>query len=234
MDQPIKVRKLPVEVEAIQIRSDNGPAIEKWLNFPGQEKKCTVFYGEHDSEKPIDMPFSVDYVIISTLEGEMSGSPSDWIIRGVNGEFYPCKDDIFSKTYQAIPYDYSGDIEKRNVLLEPFNTADRHVVKAWKMMRDLRPEATMFISIENAEDIKGVAPIVSFRVQSDPIGEVGVNGVQAEDMLFFVNMLFQSLDMAFPCNENKQTILKITEALEWQLQRTANRVDRGVEGSNQA
>jgi hypothetical protein len=38
---------------------------------------------------------------IKTLEGEMTASLGDWIIKGVNGEFYPCKPDIFEKTYEA-------------------------------------------------------------------------------------------------------------------------------------
>lgn len=38
---------------------------------------------------------------IPTLEGTMTANPGDWIIEGVNGEFYPCKADIFEKTYEA-------------------------------------------------------------------------------------------------------------------------------------
>lgn len=41
-------------------------------------------------------------VIISTLEGEMKASPGDWIITGINGEKYPCKPDIFEKTYEPV------------------------------------------------------------------------------------------------------------------------------------
>ena len=41
-------------------------------------------------------------IIIDTLEGEMTASPGDWTITGVNGEQYPCKPDIFEKTYQRI------------------------------------------------------------------------------------------------------------------------------------
>lgn len=38
---------------------------------------------------------------IDTLEGQMSGVPGDWIIKGVKGEFYPCKPDIFDATYEV-------------------------------------------------------------------------------------------------------------------------------------
>lgn len=41
-----------------------------------------------------------DFIIIPTLEGDMRASVGDYIIRGVNGEFYPCKPDVFEKTYQ--------------------------------------------------------------------------------------------------------------------------------------
>lgn len=44
----------------------------------------------------------LDQVIIETLEGTMCGRPGDWLIKGVNGEFYPCKPDIFAKTYEPV------------------------------------------------------------------------------------------------------------------------------------
>ena len=42
-------------------------------------------------------------IAIRTLEGEMRAIPGDWIIRGVQGEFYPCKPDIFAATYEPVP-----------------------------------------------------------------------------------------------------------------------------------
>ncbi len=91
---------------------------------------------------------------------------------------------------------------------------------------------TTFIEVENLEDVKGVAPIVKFTIQSDPIGEVGVNGVQALDMLEYTKCLFQSLNEAFPCRENALTITKIEEAIHWQYARTKDRLSRKVEGQN--
>lgn len=41
-------------------------------------------------------------LIIKTLEGDMKASVGDWIITGVNGEQYPCKPDIFDKTYEPV------------------------------------------------------------------------------------------------------------------------------------
>ena len=41
-------------------------------------------------------------LVIHTLEGDMEASIGDYIIKGVNGEFYPCKPDIFAKTYEGV------------------------------------------------------------------------------------------------------------------------------------
>jgi hypothetical protein len=43
-----------------------------------------------------------DGITIKTLEGDMLARPSDWLIRGVTGEFYPCKPDIFAATYESV------------------------------------------------------------------------------------------------------------------------------------
>ena len=110
----------------------------------------------------------------------------------------------------------------------------RHVEKALlKFIDENDTVAEKFISIDNLEDVKGVAPVVKFAIQSDPISEVGVNGVQALDMLLYVKCLFQSLNDAFPCRENALTITKIEEAIHWQDARTKDRERRKVEGRNE-
>jgi hypothetical protein len=111
----------------------------------------------------------------------------------------------------------------------------RHVSKALQKFKENKVLGhDSFITILNEEDVKGVAPIVCFAIQSDPISEVGVNGVQASDMLEYVKCLFESLNEAFPCKENENTIGMIEEAIYWQEARTKNRVKRGVEGKNEA
>ncbi len=111
----------------------------------------------------------------------------------------------------------------------------RHVEYALNKFRENKfPDwETPFIELENTEDVKGVAPIVKFTIQSDPISEVGVNGCQALDMLEYTKYLFQSLNEAFPCRENALTITKIEEAIHWQEARTRDRQRRNVEGTNQ-
>lgn len=114
----------------------------------------------------------------------------------------------------------------------------RHVEKARNILEREMDSTSQemhlinFIQIENAEDVKGVAPVVKFTIQSDPISEVGVNGCQALDMLKYVKCLFQSLNEAFPCRENALSLTKIEEAIHWQDARTKDRQRRQVEGFN--
>ena len=107
----------------------------------------------------------------------------------------------------------------------------RHVELALNKMSEVTKP---FISIENVEDVQGVSPIVKFTIQSDPIGVVGINGVQAVDVLEYVKNLFTSLNDALPCRENSLTITKIEEAIHWQDARTKDRLKRQVEGQNKA
>lgn len=75
-------RKKPVEIEAIQLKKDN---LIEVRDFVGG---C--------------IGVSFTGVIIHTLEGDMKADIGDFIIKGVNGEFYPCKPDIFEKTYEEV------------------------------------------------------------------------------------------------------------------------------------
>ncbi|TCX53838.1 hypothetical protein [Dehalobacter sp. 14DCB1] len=78
----MKYRKKPVVIEAVQF--NNSADIHE-------------FCGEKVRE-----PIGVDYMEIETLEGIMRANNGDFIIKGINGEFYPCKPDIFEKTYEKV------------------------------------------------------------------------------------------------------------------------------------
>lgn len=80
----MKFRKKPVEIEAIRWMTDN---YEDIWNFVG--KSLSADANGRD-------------LTIATLEGSMKANPFDWIIKGVKGEFYPCKPDIFEATYEAV------------------------------------------------------------------------------------------------------------------------------------
>lgn len=93
-----KYRKKPVEVEAIQWTGDNTLQV---IRFMGQDVDFDR-YMERDKFSDY-----VDYarkegLKIHTLEGEMTASVGDYIIKGVQGEFYPCKPDIFEATYEKV------------------------------------------------------------------------------------------------------------------------------------
>ena len=90
----MKYRKKPVVIEAIQWTRENEVALSSWL-FK-EDYDCNVDYElDCSQEKTI-----ISKITINTLEGVMKVNLGDYIIKGVNGEFYPCKPDIFEKTYE--------------------------------------------------------------------------------------------------------------------------------------
>lgn len=96
MNQVKKFRKKPVVIEAIQFNNLNRDEIS---NFVGQELELKI---ESESAYIAGEGAPTSSLTIPTLEGDMKAMVGDWIIKGVNGEFYPCKPDIFQKTYEAV------------------------------------------------------------------------------------------------------------------------------------
>lgn len=83
----MKYRKKPVVIEAVQWSGNN---LNEILDF--MKDKQPNYY--EDDEKKL--------LTIQTLEGNMIASIGDYIIKGVQGEFYPCKPDIFEQTYEVV------------------------------------------------------------------------------------------------------------------------------------
>ena len=79
-----KYVKRPVVIEAVQWTGKN---ISEICKFTGMDVAHLLIGGE---------------LYIATLEGTMKANDGDYIIRGVNGEYYPCKPDIFEATYQRV------------------------------------------------------------------------------------------------------------------------------------
>ncbi|HAU84045.1 MAG TPA: hypothetical protein DCW90_00490 [Lachnospiraceae bacterium] len=84
----MKFRKKPVVIEAVQWTGENLADIEGFV----RDNLEAYFLDE--------LKYPILY--IKTLEGSMKASVGDYIIKGVNGEFYPCKPDIFEKTYEKV------------------------------------------------------------------------------------------------------------------------------------
>lgn len=105
--RPSRYKKKPVEIAAVQFTggAENATEIISWVDSGG---------GTASWSEPLDAwEFEVEdgtighgpieeRLRIETLEGTMHASVGDWIIEGVNCEFYPCKPDIFDKTYELV------------------------------------------------------------------------------------------------------------------------------------
>lgn len=89
-----KYRKRPVEVEAIQFDGWNWREVYQFIS-----NEPLMFTQDFRKE---------EYLFIDTLEGVMKASIGDYIIKGVHGEFYPCKPDIFHETYEDLNTSLDG------------------------------------------------------------------------------------------------------------------------------
>ena len=86
----MRYRKKPVEVEAIQLKANNAGEVLTFCNENGNIVASSEDCGA---------------ISIKTLEGTMLASIGDYVIKGVKGEFYPCKPDIFEATYDRVEED---------------------------------------------------------------------------------------------------------------------------------
>lgn len=92
MSEAKRFRKKPVEIEAMQFHDlDSYLKIVDWMKESGDTHALAD-----------EIRYTTPIMLIQTLEGTMAANPGDWIIRGVQGEFYPCKPDIFAATYEAV------------------------------------------------------------------------------------------------------------------------------------
>lgn len=80
----MKYRKKPVVIEAKQLTDESMWEIWRWIGWDAEE------WCWDPDEK---------YIMIKTLEGKHKAIPGDYVIKGIKGEFYPCKPDIFELTY---------------------------------------------------------------------------------------------------------------------------------------
>lgn len=86
----MKYRKKPVIIEAMQFTDEMKDRVYRWAS----SQQMNIHTDWDENHKPC--------LIIPTLEGEMRCSLGDYLIKGVKGEFYPCKADIFEMTYDKI------------------------------------------------------------------------------------------------------------------------------------
>lgn len=85
-NKPEKYRKKPVTIETIIYDGTNAIKIWDWADKPHH----------------VDGDYGKKYLLIDTLEGTMRAEKGDYIIKGVQGEVYPCKPGIFKQTYERV------------------------------------------------------------------------------------------------------------------------------------
>lgn len=93
----VNARKKPVVIQALRWTGENHREMYNFLGGKNDEyiqASGENFYIDHNKVK--------GGLVIKTLEGEHLASVGDWIIKGVKGEFYPCKPDVFEATYEVI------------------------------------------------------------------------------------------------------------------------------------
>lgn len=97
----MKYRKKPVEIEAFRLGYEYFP---EWFVNAYNDGYITMF---HNGDRFIKAQ-------IDTLEGEMTARSGDYIIRGVQGELYPCKADIFEQTYESVESESGNGTSESN------------------------------------------------------------------------------------------------------------------------
>ena len=93
-----KYVKKPIEVESIQLTKENIIEVFDFLDGANYKETKSVEELEDFSQRMLKQ----GYIEIETLEGYMKASFGDYIIKGIKGEFYPCKPDIFQATYEEV------------------------------------------------------------------------------------------------------------------------------------
>jgi hypothetical protein len=93
-----RFRKRPVEIEAFQLLI--GAPMPEWFTAALEAKTVEPL----PPAQLGDLNWGSDGLVVHTLEGQMSADIGDWIIKGVEGELYPCKDSIFRVSYEAVEH----------------------------------------------------------------------------------------------------------------------------------
>ncbi len=130
---PKRFIKRPATIEAMQLTDDpvEWNAVYKWIedNTLGSFEPLPVIQGlKPYPESGVSIDPLNGRLIISTLEGLHWADEGDWIIRGIQGEFYPCKPDIFESTYQPADEITSDRPDDR---LQQVNMTKEDIIEFW-------------------------------------------------------------------------------------------------------
>lgn len=95
----MKYKKKPIEIEAVKAGNDGFEEMPDWLNE-------AIATGKVIPISPMGSNTGFIGFKVQTLEGIMQGNRGDYLIRGVEGELYPCKGNVFEKTYEKVESEY--------------------------------------------------------------------------------------------------------------------------------
>lgn len=218
----MKATKKPVTIECFKFdgdlkNSDGKFYVPEWAQKAYEDG--TIFFKDQGE------------MYIKTLEGDHHASVGDYIIRGVNGELYPCKPDIFEKTYDIHDTECNAAREPKHIDF----VETKHDLLTTKYT-EVYEEANFNYNAPHtfqviAKESRKVLSCIHF--QEGPIKECGVNGVCNEDLIIMaIRRLEGFQNSEFKCRENACAITKLEEALLWLRKRTMGRENRGVEGTH--
>ena len=97
-----RFRKKPVVIEAMRLHAETDADEFLDPNTRAHAEIAGWMFGHGFRDFRVARGAPPRGLYVGTLEGEMLADPGDWIIRGVKGEFYPCKPDVFETTYEAV------------------------------------------------------------------------------------------------------------------------------------
>ena len=180
----LKATKKPVTIECVQFDGRNISEIEEFI---GKKLKSELF---SDSAYQAGIAPPLWTVEIETLEGNHTAMPNDYIIKGVKGEFYPCKPDIFLKTYTI---ENEGKTE-----LFDFGRALELLKEGKKVCRLGWNGQGMFIMLQPGSTVKGNMmrnePAKEFYGDSDVVIQPHID-MKAADGSYTVGWTASQVDM---------------------------------------
>lgn len=220
----MKFRKKPVVIDAITFEElvEHG---RRETNTAAPKIPWSFKYKGHAITNERD-----DCYLIPTLEGMHNMTPGDMLITGVNGEIYPCKLEIFNKTYDAVPLVVTG----RGVS-GIHGTFDHRQIDSARFDTTTSPGDPLYrIAVYR---VGHLGDLVQFsgeiKFQDGPIQECGLNGWTNEDLLIIVADRLKSFQASrFACQENADALKDVNDALSHLNSRTKRRSVEGVEGTH--
>lgn len=160
----MKYKTKPCEINAMEWTGDNMQEIIQFANTP---EKTSIYIVE-------GVP------VIRTLEGDMRANVGDYIIRGLRGEYYPCKPDVFHKKYELLETEvecvkskygdnpiYSSDLTKHTY---PLGLIGLTSAKGWREIADTYGDAQVFLLIEEMSELtQSLTKYMRYKGKGQPV-----------------------------------------------------------------